>query len=144
MKSLIYVTVPAACVVCLVLLTTRHFGPVTLPPTPPDPERVQNEKTVRAWLESQQKGQDGIKYWATDWFIRPIRLFAVSNYEIVDVPLSCTFMVRIHSATRGGQSVIRLYEVFVSEGKLHSVTSQDESERQHEEMERRKSKSKAW
>jgi len=125
MKTLVYTSLLCG---SILVAWTAYQSPKAPPPSPAmsalDAERVENDRTVRAWLESQRKGQKGVEHWGKDWWVHPISLYAVSTYEIVDAPYGVTYMVRIHSATRGGQPIVRLYEIFVKEGKIMSVTPQ--------------------
>jgi hypothetical protein len=117
-------------IVCAVLICGSIIGVGTIAishrpsPSVQKPSASENETVVRAWLESQRKGQKGTQHWASDWFVEPISLYAVSQYEIVDSNLDLTFTVRIHSSTRGGQPVVRLYEVFARGGKIMSIKAQ--------------------
>jgi hypothetical protein len=83
----------------------------------PGTPEAQTTETVKAWLESQRKGQDGFEYWQPDAY-KPFTLYAVSSYEIMDTPSPSRCIVRIQSATRSGQPIVRLYAVTVFDGKI--------------------------
>ncbi|MDY0170182.1 MAG: hypothetical protein RBS80_26800 [Thermoguttaceae bacterium] len=92
------------------------------------------DRMVEGWLESQRKGRDGLEFWINwkkaGWVDEPqqlseiaslagrqdfvpFRLYAVSDYEIVDAPNVYTRVVRIHHATKGGFPVVNIYEFSV-------------------------------
>ena len=83
-----------------------------------------NEATVNAWLEEQRKGRGGSEYWATSSKVNgkpPVMFYAVRSWEIVDAICDINFTVRIESSTKGGQPIIKLWEVWSYDGKISGV-----------------------
>ncbi|MFH1922751.1 MAG: hypothetical protein ABIP48_23045 [Planctomycetota bacterium] len=77
--------------------------------------------TVNAWLAEQQKGRSGREYWATS----PDMFYAVRSWEIVDTQVIGSFAevtVRIESSTKGGQPIVKLWEVRLNgDAKIYDV-----------------------
>lgn len=82
---------------------------------------------VKAWLETQRRGQDGLTYWQPDAY-KSCSLYAVSSYEIVDTPTPPRCIVRVYSSTRDGQPIVRLYSIVVFDGKIAGVTGQGDED----------------
>lgn len=100
------------------------------------PSQIENEKVVRDWLESQRKGLDGSEYWAVAH--NSITFFALESYEIVDHPTAKDFgdldrmgyyTVRIHSSTRDGQPIVRLWGIKVSGKQIWDVKPHEDRKR---------------
>ena len=88
-----------------------------------------NEATVNAWLEEQRKGKSGNEYWATSFKFKgkampvtPVMFYAVRSWKIVDTLGDKYFTVRIESSTKGGQPIIKLWEMCLDDdGKIWYV-----------------------
>jgi hypothetical protein len=91
-------------------------------PHPPQPNIT--DTVVRPWLEAMRKGGDGFEYWIEGASPR-VSFYAVSNYEIVDDSHG-RYMVRIHSSTRGGTPIVKVYEVVATLSGIYRVTAQGE------------------
>ncbi len=74
----------------------KQIGPVSV------------SEAVTSWLDGLRKGKSASLGWV--FGSEPLQLYAVQSYEIVEQSKkSC--VVRIHSSTKGGQPIVRLYTV---------------------------------
>lgn len=85
--------------------------------------RSTTDTVVQPWLEAMRKGGDGFEYWGTTGSWPRVAFFAVSDYEIVDRSHG-TYKVRIHSSTRDGSPIVKIYEVLATNDGIHRVTAQ--------------------
>lgn len=79
--------------------------------------RLAREKVLlESWLDSQRKGRKGEEFWLSKSFVRPIQLYAVRSWKIVDNwnGLGIKWTVRIASSTRGGITIEKLWTISVS------------------------------
>lgn len=83
------------------------------------------DTVVRPWLEAMRKGGDGMEYWSKGEGLPPrVAFYAVTGYEIVDDSIPGRYMVRIHSSTRGGTPIVKVYEVIAADDGIFRVTAQ--------------------
>lgn len=125
--------------VCMVLIWTfneatsrAHKGDVTLknPVVEDTLERNKRleKKFLLDWLETQRKGYEGSEFWSKEWWVKPVHLFNVKSWEIVDSQAG-SFRVRIASTNKAGQPVENIWIVKVTgtwttgRPKLSSVES---------------------
>jgi len=80
------------------------------------------DQTLHAWLASQERGEDGLEYWATEKsYVHPVMLYTVMDYKVVDDRSSVERVVRIHSTTKGGSPIVQLWRITILDGKITSV-----------------------
>ena len=67
-----------------------------------------NVKTVNSWLEAQQRGQDGNRFWAAS--TNKKRLYSIASWEIVSSS-SYSVTVLVDSSTKGGIPIRKTWRV---------------------------------
>lgn len=75
-----------------------------------------DEKVVNDWLDAMSKGHSGAEYWLNEWWVQPSKLFAVSDWKIMEND-GVHIVVRIHSSNRIGHPIVALWRVAVTSEK---------------------------
>jgi hypothetical protein len=84
------------------------------------------DETLKAWLDSQRKGNTGYDYWLDEPWVQKVHLFALQSYEIVDQS-DGDYTVRIHSSTKGGSPVVCLWKISITlHGRICSIRQAEE------------------
>jgi len=79
------------------------------------------DQTLHDWLASQERGEDGLEYWANKSYVHPVTLYTVMDYKVVDDRSSVERVVRIHSTTKGGSPIVQLWRICIIDRKITSV-----------------------
>jgi len=79
------------------------------------------DQLLQDWLTSQERGEDGLKFWANKSCVHPISLYTVMDYKVVDDRSSFERVVRIHSTTKGGSPIVQLWRITIFDGKINMV-----------------------
>jgi len=103
--------------------------PGWLRPRPAIPSTT--DTVVRPWLEAMRKGGDGFQYWIECDGPPRVAFYAVSAYEILDDSPFSGYKVRIHSSTRDGTPIVKVYEVLATSGGIYRVTAQGDDPDAH-------------
>jgi hypothetical protein len=73
------------------------------------------------WLDSQRRGESGEEFWMSESWVRPVRLRAVSSWEIVSV-VPVEVIVRVDSSNGAGMPIRKLWKITALSDKTSANT----------------------
>jgi hypothetical protein len=125
-------TVPLAIAAVIVLTICAGFRLLGAATTPGSSyasalkdRKSKDAQLVSNWLDAQRRGRPGAEYWLSETWVKPVRLYAVSSWEIVSNDLG-TIVVRVDSSNQAGLPIRKLWKVELTDLHLRDKSPEYE------------------